>query len=63
MFDYDLAKDVIDEMVGVFSSKMIIVFGSVARDEAEDRSDLDLLVVMDTDLRGPKRSAATTSSS
>lgn len=58
VFDYDLAKDVIDEMVGVFSPKMIIVFGSVARDEAEDRSDLDLLVVMDTDLRGPKRSAA-----
>lgn len=37
---------------------MIMVFGSVARHEAGERSDLDLLVVMDTDLRGPKRSAA-----
>lgn len=58
MFDYNLAQDVIDEIARVFSPKLIIVFGSVARHEAGDRSDLDLLVVMDTDLRGPKRSAA-----
>ncbi len=30
----------------------------MARHEAGDRSDLDILVVMDTDLKGAKRAAA-----
>ena len=41
-----------------FSPRLIIVFGSAARHEAGDRSDLDILVVMDTDLKGTKRAAA-----
>lgn len=58
MFDYVLARKAIDRIVEAFSPKMIIVFGSVARHEATDDSDLDVLVVMDTDLKGAERASA-----
>lgn len=56
MFDYDLAEWIIREIAEAFSPERIIVFGSVARGEADEHSDLDMLVVMDTDIRGPLRS-------
>lgn len=56
MFDYALAKEIIDEIARVFSPERIIVFGSVARHEADEHSDLDLLIVMDTDIEYIKRS-------
>lgn len=58
MFDYPMAEEIIKRIVADFSPKLIIVFGSVARHEAGDHSDLDILVVMDTDLKGAKRAAA-----
>lgn len=58
MFDYKMADAVIERIIDVFDPEMIIVFGSVARHEAGDHSDLDILVVMNTDLKGPKRVAA-----
>ncbi len=58
MFDYSMAETIIERIIADFSSKLIIVFGSVARHEAGDHSDLDLLVVMDTNLKGAKRAAA-----
>lgn len=58
MFDYEMVQPIIDRIVTVFAPKLIIVFGSVARHEAGDHSDLDILVVMDTDLKGAKRAAA-----
>ena len=53
-----MVQPIIDRIVTVFAPKLIIVFGSVARHEAGDHSDLDILVVMDTDLKGAKRAAA-----
>lgn len=58
MFDYKMADEVIERIIDVFSPELIIVFGSVARHEAGDHSDLDILVVMDTTLKGAKRAAA-----
>lgn len=58
MFDYKMADEIIQRIIDVFSPELIIIFGSVARHEAGDHSDLDILVVMDTDLKGAKRAAA-----
>ena len=58
MFDYKMADEVIERIIDVFSPELIIVFGSVARHEAGYHSDLDILVVMDTTLKGAKRAAA-----
>lgn len=58
MFDYKMADNIIERIAMVFSPRLIIVFGSVARHEAGDHSDLDILIVMDTDLKGAKRAAA-----
>ncbi len=49
MFDYDRADEIVKTIVNEFSPQMVIIFGSVARHEADDDSDLDLLVVMETD--------------
>ena len=40
-----------------FQPEKIILFGSYARGEATENSDIDLLVITDTDLPKPKRSA------
>lgn len=58
MFDYRMADKIVERIATAFSPQLIIVFGSAARHEAGDHSDLDILVVMDTDLRGAKRAAA-----
>jgi len=55
MFDYGLVDQVVRKIAGEFDPEKIIIFGSAARGEAGDRSDLDILVVMDTDLPYYKR--------
>lgn len=57
-FDIRLVDDVIRRIVGEFSPDRIIVFGSVANGTYTETSDLDLLVVMHTDLRPIDREAA-----
>lgn len=57
MFDYSLVDKTVDEIVRRFSPEKVIIFGSVARQEADDLSDLDILVVMDTDDPPYKRAA------
>lgn len=47
MFDYGKVGMAIDMIVRETDPRVIIVFGSVARREARDDSDLDLLVVFD----------------
>ena len=55
MFRYDLVDETIDTIVSRFHPEMIITFGSVARGLATDESDLDLLVIMDSDLKPIRR--------
>ncbi len=50
MFDYDLVDKVVERIADEFDPKLIIIFGSAARGDADENSDLDILVVMDTDL-------------
>jgi len=49
MFDYDGAERVIDTAKRKIEADLMIVFGSVARGTANDDSDLDILVVKDSD--------------
>ena len=47
--------ETIDQIVSVFHPNKIIIFGSVARNSAHDESDLDILVVMNSELKPTKR--------
>ena len=49
MFNYNLVQETIDTIVREFEPEIIIVFGSVVKGTADEYSELDLLVVMDTD--------------
>jgi len=55
MFDYGLVDQVVEKIAEEFEPEMIIIFGSVASGNAGDKSDLDVLVVMDTELSYYKR--------
>lgn len=50
MFDYTKVDEVIKRIISAVNPKLIIVFGSVARREARDDSDLDILVVFEGDV-------------
>lgn len=47
MFDYSKVDTAVERIISHANPKMIIIFGSVARREAKDDSDLDILVVFD----------------
>lgn len=49
MFDYSLVDETVKRIVEKFSPEKVIIFGSVARREADEHSDLDILVVMESD--------------
>lgn len=49
MFDYDIVDKVVETIVDELSPKMIIIFGSVASHTAKTDSDIDILIVMETD--------------
>ena len=49
-FNYAVVDVVLDVILKMYSPKCIILFGSVARHEATPDSDVDLLIVMDTDV-------------
>jgi predicted nucleotidyltransferase len=57
MFNYDEAERVIQMAREKLDPELMIVFGSVARGTANDDSDLDLIVVKDSDEDGLIRSA------
>ena len=56
MFDYQIVDRIVEILCREHSPSMIVVFGSVASHTAGDDSDVDLLVVMDTELDVLKRS-------
>ena len=58
MFDYDIVKKVVDRIVSEFNPRMVVVFGSVANRTAADNNDLDIFVVMDTELSYHRRATA-----
>jgi len=55
MFDYGIVNEIVERIVSDFDPQMIVIFGSVANRTANDDSDLDLFVVMDTELSYYKR--------
>ncbi len=48
-FDYSVVDDAVERIVDAVSPHLIIIFGSVARRTARKGSDIDILVVMDSD--------------
>ena len=52
-----LLEEVKDRIVEGFDPEKVILFGSHAWGHAEEESDVDLLVVMESDLRPAQRSA------
>lgn len=55
MFDYSLVDETVKRIAERFSPEKIIIFGSVARGTADEHSDLDILVVMDSDMQPHER--------
>ncbi len=48
-FDYSVVDEAVGRIVDAVSPHLIIIFGSVARGTARKGSDIDILVVMDSD--------------
>ena len=54
-FDYDAVNVAVDNLINKLSPNAIILFGSASNGTADDDSDIDLLVVMETDLNKSDR--------
>lgn len=54
--DREDIDDIVRRIANTFDPHTIIVFGSVAKGTADENSDLDLLVIMDSDLPRIQRS-------
>ena len=48
-FDYSVVDEAVGRIIDAVSPHLIIIFGSVARKTARKGSDIDILVVMDSD--------------
>ena len=55
--DENLLKEVVQRILKVAQPEKIILFGSYARDEVTEDSDLDILIIQPSDLPRYKRSA------
>ncbi len=49
-FDYSLVDEAVNRIVEKFCPQKVIIFGSVAKKAADEFSDLDILVVMESDM-------------
>jgi len=56
-YDYSAVDIVIDAIVQDLSPMKIIIFGSVAKGSADGESDMDILVVMESDKKRFERSS------
>ncbi|MCU1283860.1 MAG: hypothetical protein JWO13_210 [Acidobacteriales bacterium] len=50
VIDEDLIREITDRIVNAFDPKRIVLFGSHARGDHRDDSDLDLMIEMESDL-------------
>jgi len=50
MITADMVNDIVERLVERFHPDKVILFGSCARGEADEGSDVDLLIVAETDL-------------
>ena len=50
MFDHALIDKIVDRIVSKFTPEKVIIFGSAAKGTAKAGSDVDILVIMDTEL-------------
>ncbi len=57
----DLLADITRTIVERFGPRRIVLFGSRATGRADQESDVDLLVEMETDLRPPERTVQVSS--
>ena len=57
MFSNALLDEVIGKIVSMFRPEKIVIFGSVARGTAGPDSDIDMLIVMNTELSYYRRTA------
>ena len=53
--DANLLKDIVDRILSVTQPEKIILFGSYARGDATEYSDIDILVIQHSDLPRHKR--------
>jgi predicted nucleotidyltransferase len=56
MFDHTILDKIVDRIVTMFSPEKIIIFGSAATGTASADSDVDILIIMDTELSYYRRS-------
>ncbi len=56
-FDYSLVDEAVNRVVEKFCPQKVIIFGSVAKKVADEFSDLDILVVMESDMEPSEGSA------
>ena len=53
--DANLLKDIVDRILSVTQPEKIILFGSYARGDATEESDIDILIIQHSDLPRHKR--------
>jgi len=53
--DANLLKDIVDRILSVTQPEKIILFGSYARGDATEESDIDILIIQHSDLPRYKR--------
>lgn len=54
-FNYDSVDIAVNNLIEKLSPKAIILFGSASKGTADDDSDIDLLIIMETDLNKSDR--------
>ena len=58
MFSENETDVIVGKIAEAFAPKAIVIFGSVARGTADENSDLDILVILDTELSYYERTLA-----